>query len=90
MIRELEESGLAFGYRPGEEKALLRQLETILRMDDMSSEFRRRQQRLLARKIDPLPWYMGVVDRLLAGESIAEVKAWSTQAIADGRFASDG
>jgi len=83
VIRELEESGLAFGYRPGEETALLRQLETILRMDDMNSEFRRRQRRLLARKIDPLPWYMGVVDRLLAGEPIAGVKAWSTQAADD-------
>ncbi len=90
VIRELEESGLAFGYRPGEEKRLLQQRGAVLRMDDMKSEFNRRQQQLLARKIDPLPWYMGVVDRLLAGEPIAEVKAWSTQAIADGRFAGDG
>jgi len=90
VIRELEESGLAFGYRPGEETALLGQLETILRMEDMTAEFQRRQQRLLARKIDPLPWYMGVVDRLLADEPIAGIKAWSTEAIADGRFAGGG
>lgn len=90
VIRQLEESGLAFGYRPGEEKALLGQLEAVLRMEDMKSEFRRRQQRLLARKIDPLPWYMGVVERLLADEPIAAVKAWSSKAIAHGPFASGG
>lgn len=90
VIRRLEEYGLAYGYRPGEEDALVRQLQQVLAMPDRREQFQRLRQRMLSEKIDPLPWFMGVTRRLLDGWPVGEVKAWSDAALQSGEFGMGG
>lgn len=87
VIRQLEEYGLAFGYRPGEEDALLSQLQKALTMPDRHEHYQQLRQRMLSEKIDPLPWFLAATKKLLEGMPVAEVKAWSEAALASGEFA---
>lgn len=77
VIRELEQSGLAYGYRPGQEQDLLRDLRAVLTMADRRGEFQSRRAALLERKADPLPWFLELMRRMVAGEAIRELQAWS-------------
>lgn len=56
-LDELESYGLAFGYRPGDERSLLQQLEQILTTPGMKEEFAKRRDAMLSDKIDPAPWF---------------------------------
>jgi predicted glycosyltransferase len=88
VIRQLEEYGLAYGYRPGEEDALVRQLQEVLAMPDRREHLQRLRQRMLSEKIDPLPWFLAVTRKLLEGVPVGEVKTWSDAALRSGGFAS--
>jgi predicted glycosyltransferase len=63
-LRELEEYGLAFGFRLGEEAALLAALERTLEAPDRRAVFAARRDRMLAEKGDPLPWLLALLDEL--------------------------
>ena len=63
-LRELEDYGLAFGFRRGEEDALLGALERTLAMPDRPAVFAARRERMLRDKGDPLPWLMALLAEL--------------------------
>ena len=63
-LRELEDYGLAFGFRPGREEDALAAVESVLAMPDREEAFAARRQRMLAEKIDPLPWFVSVLEML--------------------------
>jgi predicted glycosyltransferase len=64
-LEQLQGYGLAFGFKPGQESQLLRALDEVLAMPDRQQEFGRRREKLLAERIDPLPWFLEKADRLL-------------------------
>lgn len=86
VIRELENYGLAYGFRPGQEEDLLAALRDVVDMPDRRAVFAARRQHMLTEKIDPLPWFLEVVRRLLDGATVREVKTWSTAALSAGEF----
>jgi uncharacterized protein len=63
-LRELEEYGLAFGFRLGEEQALLDALERTLAEPDREAVFAARRARMLGEKGDPLPWLLALLGEL--------------------------
>jgi predicted glycosyltransferase len=63
-LRQLEDYGLAFGFRPGEEAALLERLLAVLGDPGTPQRFQDRRARMLAEKIDPLPWFVETLERL--------------------------
>ena len=65
-LRELEGRGLAFGFRPFEEKAALEMLDWVLAQPDRAAVFAARRQKLLAETIDPVPWFVEQMERLVA------------------------
>jgi predicted glycosyltransferase len=65
-LRELEEYELAFGFRPAEEKAALETLERVLAMPGRAEVFAARRLKLLAEKIDPVPWFVDQMEKLVA------------------------
>jgi predicted glycosyltransferase len=66
-LAQLESYGLAFGFRPGQESALLERLGEVLAMPGRREEFSRRRERLLADKTDPLPWFLETIEALARG-----------------------
>jgi uncharacterized protein len=65
-LRELEDYGLAFGFRPAEEKAALETLDRVLALPGRAAVFAARRQKLLAEKIDPVPWFVDQMEKLVA------------------------
>jgi len=63
-LRELEGYGLAFGFKPGQADQLVQELERILGLEDRRALFEQRRARMLAEKIDPVPWFLEVLDSL--------------------------
>ena len=63
-LRELEAYGLAFGFVPGQEAAALDAVDAVLALPDRAGVFAERRRKLLAEKIDPLPWFVSVLERL--------------------------
>jgi len=63
-LRELESYGLAFGFKPGQTDELIQEVERVLAMEDRRAVFAARRARMLAEKIDPLPWFLEVIERL--------------------------
>ena len=63
-LRELEEYGLAFGFVPGQEAAALAAVDGVLALPDRAAVFAKRRRKMLAEKIDPLPWFVSVLERL--------------------------
>ena len=66
-LKELESYGLAYGFRPGEEEHLLAELDRVVALPDRKAVFAQRRRRLLAERIDPLPWFMNVLEGLARG-----------------------
>jgi predicted glycosyltransferase len=64
-LRELEDYGLAVGFRPGQERDALAAAEAVLAMPDRAAAFAARRERMLAEKIDPLPWFVEAMERLV-------------------------
>lgn len=63
-LRELEDYGLAFGFRQGEEDGLLAALDRTLAAPDRTAVFAARRERMLRDKGDPLPWLMALLREL--------------------------
>ena len=66
-LDELERYGLAYGYRPGDETALLDKLASILCASDIKQAFTKKKQKMLEDKIDPAPRFAGEILKVLAG-----------------------
>ncbi len=66
-LEELQEYGLSFGFRPGEEDGLVEELGDLLRMPDRRARFQELRQAFLQAKVDPAPWFAGVIRGLLDG-----------------------
>ncbi|MEE9293698.1 MAG: hypothetical protein V3W34_01870 [Phycisphaerae bacterium] len=67
-IEEMQDYGLAFGYQPGREEALLAELQNVLAMPRRRDVFQRRRTKMLSEKIDPVPW-MARILRGAAGDA---------------------
>ena len=68
-LRELEEYELAFGFRPGQEKSAMDRLRAVLAMPDRAAVFAARRARMLAEKIEPLPWFVDEMERLVGAHA---------------------
>lgn len=66
-LRDLEARGLAFGFRPGEEARLLQEAGRLLDMPDRRAVFAERRARMLAERIDPLPWLLDRYEEIAGG-----------------------
>jgi len=64
-LAELERYGLAFGFRPTQEDALLKTMDEVLGASNHEAGFRTRREKLLSERIDPLPWFLGVTEELV-------------------------
>ena len=64
-LKELEAYGLAFGFRPGEEERALAAIHAVVRQPDRCAVFAERRRRMLAERIDPLPWLLDRVRALV-------------------------
>jgi len=71
-LRELEAYGLAFGFRPGEEEKALAAVQDVVRRPDRRELFAERRRRMLAERIDPLPWLLDRVRALVGPEPALE------------------
>lgn len=65
-LRELEDYGLAFGFPPSGEGAVLEAVERVLAMPGRAEVFAARRRKLLSEKIDPVPWFVDQMERLVA------------------------
>jgi uncharacterized protein len=61
-LRELERRELAFGFKPGQEAELLACLGSLLADPDRRVLFARRREKLLAEAIDPVPWFVELLE----------------------------
>jgi len=61
--------GLVFNFKRNETAGIETKIAELLAMPDLAREFRSRQQRLLAEKVDTTGWMIGFVDRFLADRS---------------------
>ena len=68
-LNELEEYGLVWGFRPGQEKELLARLQDVLAGRPSRSELEVARARLFSEMIDPLPWFMDLVTKAV-GERV--------------------
>jgi predicted glycosyltransferase len=68
-LRELEEYGLAFGFRPADEASALAAVDRVLAMPDRRDVFAVRRRQMLAEKIDPVPWFVERMEALVAGSA---------------------
>jgi predicted glycosyltransferase len=68
-LKELEGYGLAFGFRPGEEERALAALQEVVRRPDRREVFAERRRRMLAERIDPLPWLLDEVRALVGARA---------------------
>jgi len=63
-LRELEDYGLAFGFKPGQEDRLLEALEATIGDAHHRAVFQRRRVKMLSDKIDPVPWFVSTLEDL--------------------------
>lgn len=63
-LAELERRGLAFGFKPGQEPRLVQAILDLLAQPDRHAVFVERRARLLAETVDPLPWFVALLERL--------------------------
>lgn len=77
-LADLEGRELGYGFKPGQDEALLARLEQVLMTD--RAQFTARRERLIAETIDPVPWFAEVVRKLLAGERAADIRSWAEPA----------
>jgi len=71
-LADLEQRGLTYGFRPGEEALLLERLGEILSQG--RAPYAERRLRLIAETIDPVPWFAEIIRRMLAGEAPADIR----------------
>ena len=68
-LRELEGYGLAFGFRPGEGEKALAAVQEVVRRPDRPEVFAERRRRMLAERIDPVPWLLDRMRALVGPEA---------------------
>jgi predicted glycosyltransferase len=68
-LRELEEYGLAFGFRPSAEAAALLAVDQVLALPGRAEVFAQRRRKMLAEKIDPVPWFVERMEALVAASA---------------------
>jgi len=68
-LNELEEYGLTWGFRPGQERELLARLDDVVLGRLSRRELGPARARLLSEMIDPLPWFMDLVTKAI-GERV--------------------
>ena len=68
-LNELEEYGLCWGFRPGQEQDLLARLDDVLAGRPSRHELAVARARLFSEMIDPLPWFMDLVTKAI-GERV--------------------
>ncbi len=73
-MNQLEDYGLSFGFLPNQEEALAERLKEILALPDRRACFAERRRKMLADKIDPLPWFVNVIERAVFGASLRELQ----------------
>ena len=78
-LDELEDYGLAYGFKPGQEQNLLDTLDELLAITDRSQIFLERRQRMLSEKIDPAPWFAKIISMLLQGKPDEEIRRWASR-----------
>lgn len=64
-LKELESFGLAFGFRPGQERDLVARLSAVLDGNPPRAAFDGARRRFLSVMVDPLPWLVDLVLRRL-------------------------
>ncbi len=74
VLNELEDRGLAYGFRPGREDQLLAAMKDLLGRPDYRDVFAARREKMLAVKIDPLPWFLRIMDMFANGEPLPEIQ----------------
>ena len=73
-LEELERYGLAFGFKPGQENDLIKHLDWCISLKDRGMLFDARRKRMLQEKIDPLKYFVKVVEMFLEGVPLEDVK----------------
>jgi len=76
-LSELEGYQLAFGFKPGHENELLSKLSEIIAMPNVKQIFESRREKMLSEKIDPLPWFMEILNMFYLNKPLSEIKEWS-------------
>jgi len=76
IMNELEDLKLSYGFKPGEEKQLLDELEKYLALDNGKNIFQARREEMLKNWIDPVPLFVNIIRMLLDGASIDEIRKW--------------
>ncbi len=63
-IEELEQRyGLAYGFRPGQEDAMLAKIVELLSDPELASKWQAKRQKMLEEKIDLTAWMLDLLDR---------------------------
>lgn len=65
-LNELEEYGLSFGFRPGQERELLARLDDVVAGRPSRPQLSAARARLLSEMSDPLPWFVNLVSLAIA------------------------
>lgn len=73
-IEDLENRGLAFGFKPGNEGALLTTLRDVIHMEDRQKMFQRRRQRMLDETVDPVPCFVRAIRAALNGAACSRIR----------------
>jgi len=56
-LEELEKSyGLTYGFKPGQEKELIKKINELLHKENLSEEWKKRRQKMLSEKVDFNRW----------------------------------
>ena len=76
-LSELEDYKLAFGFKPGRENELLSKLSEIIAMSNVKQIFESRREKMLSEKIDPLPWFVEILNMFYLNKPLSEIKEWS-------------
>ena len=77
IMNKLEELGLSYGFKPGEERQLLDELKKYLALDNRKDIFQVRREEMLKNWIDPVPLFVNVIKMLLDGASFNEIRKLS-------------
>ncbi len=64
-LKQLEGYGLCYGFRPGQERALMEKLSEILSGDRSRAASEAARRRFLSDMVDPLPWLVDLVSSRL-------------------------
>lgn len=76
-LNELEDNQLAYGFLPGDEAGLVAKLKQTLDEPEHEKRLQQRRDQWLARKIDPVPWFCGLLENRSVSRQDAECQSRS-------------